>query len=329
MVCTLRKTMERSVRIVLLLILMAALSSVSRAEVISGIAAVVNDEIITTFDVDKETVLLVREAEKKGPMTDAVKGQLRATALKRLIDKKLIDQKIKELDIKISEEEVRQSIEDVKKQNNLTQEALVAALAGQGLSFDQYKAQIKEQLERVRLMSQEVRSKIQVGLKEVMDYYNANRNKYGEDELFRARHIFFKLDKNAPAEEIKRVMAKAMEVLQEARSGGDFAELAKKYSDDPRAATDGGDLGTFKKGEMLPEIENTVIAMNPGDISDLVITPAGIHIIKLEKKSVGNVKPFEEVKGEIEETLYAKKSEERFNQWLEELRKAAAIEIKQ
>lgn len=320
--------MTRTFKTLFLALLLAALPIASSAEVLNRIAAIVNDDIITTYDVDKETSLLVKEAEKKGPLTEAVKVQLRANALNRLIDKKLIEQKIRELDIKVTEEEVRQSMEEVKKQNNLSQESLIAALAAQGLSFDQYKAQLKEQLERLRLMSQEVRSKIQVGVKEIMDYYNANRARYGEDELYRARHIFFKVAKDAPVDEVKRVMATAMSVLQEARSGKDFAELAKKYSDDPGAAKDGGELGAFKKGDMLPEIEGAVVNMKPGDISDLVHTPAGLHIIKLEKKSLGTIKPFDEVKGEIEELLYKKKSEERFNQWVDDLKKGAAIEIK-
>jgi peptidyl-prolyl cis-trans isomerase SurA len=123
-------------------------------------------------------------------------------------------------------------------------------------------------------------------------------------------------------------MMTAANVLFEARSGKDFAELARKHSDDPGAKTDGGDLGTFKKGEMLPEIEATVLKMKPGEISELVVTTAGIHIIKLEERSAGKPKPFEEVKGEIEEALYRKKSEDRFNQWLADLRKGASIEIK-
>jgi peptidyl-prolyl cis-trans isomerase SurA len=188
---------------------------------------------------------------------------------------------------------------------------------------------MKEQLERLRLMSQEVKSKIQVSEREVQEYYEANKAQFREENSYRARHIFFKVEKNATAEQIKKAMEKALIVLDEARSKADFAELAKKYSDDPNAAKDGGDLGNFKKGDMLPEIENAVIGMNPGEISDLVTTPAGFHIIKLEEKSLDKIKPFESVKGAIDELLYRKKSEERFNQWSEELRKAATVEIKQ
>ena len=312
----------------LAIIAIALLPVTAGAELISGIAAIVNDDVITTYEVEKEAALVAKEMEKRSPAEAADKTALSKTALNRLIDKKLIEQKIKELDIRVSEEEVRQSIEDVKKQNKLTQEALVAALAAQGLTFDQYKAQLKEQLERLRLMSQEVRAKIQVGEREMREYYDANRAKYGEEEFFHARQIYFKIGKDAPVSEVERVTAKAVKVLQEAKSGKDFAELAKKYSDDPAAAKDGGDLGTFKKGDMIPEIERAVDTMKPGEISDLVRTPAGIHIIKLEERTKGKAKPFEEVKAEIEDFLYKKKSEDRFNQWVTDLRKGAAIEIK-
>lgn len=311
----------------LILLLLTALPSVAAAEVIDAIAAIVNDDLITTYEVDKEASLMAREAARK-PGLSADQAQLRTAALNQLIDKKLAEQKVRELDIKVSEEELRQAIDDVKKQNSLTQETLVAALQAQGLTFDQYKNQLREQIERLRLMGQEVRAKIQVGDKEIRAYYDANLKRYS-DEMFQARHIFFRINEKTPPEDVKRIMATAMSVLQEARSGKDFAELAKKYSEDKLTAMEGGELGTFKKGETLPEIESTVEIMKEGDISDLVITPAGFHIIMLEKRSAKNVKTFDEVKGEIEELLYRKKSEERFNQWAAELRKGAAIEIKQ
>ncbi len=306
---------------------MAALPCVAAAELLDGIAAVVNGELITTHEVEQEASLIVKNAgNKPGPTLE--KAQLRSAALNQLIDKKLIDQKIKELDVKVSEEELRQAIEDVKKQNNLTQEALVAALAAQGLTFEQYKAQLKEQLARLQLMSQEVRSKIQVGEAEMKAYYEANYKSYNE-EMFQARHIFFMIGQKAPEDEGRRIMATAASVLQEIRNGKDFAELAQKYSDDKLTAKDGGDLGTFKKGEMLPDIEHVLETMKPGEVSNLVKTPAGVHIIKLEKKFTRSTRTFDEVKREIEEILYKKKSEDRFKQWAADLKKNAAIEIRQ
>jgi peptidyl-prolyl cis-trans isomerase SurA len=310
-------------------IVLAGASLPVRAELVSGIAAIVNEDVVTSYEVDKELAFLVKEAEQKGPVTPEARKELRKTTLNMLIDKRLILQKIKELNIQVSEEEVRQAVEDVKKQNKLSQEALVGALLNQGLTFDQYKTQLKEQLERLRLMSMEVKAKVQVSDREMRDYYEANKAAYSTDESYRARHIFFRIPKNATAEEIKKAMARAVNVINEARSGMDFAELARKYSDEATAAKDGGDLGVFKKGDMLPEIEGAVLGMKAGEISELVSTPAGFHIIKLEERIVAKAKPCEEVKAGIEDLLYKKKSEERFSQWAADLRKGAAIEIKQ
>jgi len=295
------------------------------AQQIDGIAAIVNEEPITTVEVDKEYLQMQKEQEK---LPAAEKMGLKSAALNRLVDKKLIDQKIRDLDIRVSDEEVKLSIEDVKKQNNIDQQALEKALAGQGLSFEQYKRQLKEQLERLRLMSQEVRSKIQVGEREIRDYYEANRAKFGAEEQFKARHIFFKVEKKGGAGELAKAEAVANEVLKEARAGKDFVELARKYSTDPAAARDGGDLGTFKKDDMVPEIGDTVAAMKPGEVSSLVLSPAGLHIIKLEERTQGAGKSFDEVKGEIEDLLYKKKADERFAQWVKDLRASAAIEIR-
>ncbi|AJE04744.1 peptidylprolyl isomerase [Geobacter pickeringii] len=313
----------------LIITLSLAAPGVSFAAVVDRIVAVVNDELITSYAVEKEKATLLKEVERQQlPPDDPARAKLDETALNRLIDRKLVEQKVRELDIRVSEEEIRQAIEDVKRQNKLSQEALVAALANQGLSFDQYKAQIREQLERLRLVSQEVRAKIQVGEREMREYYEANRTKFGAEESFRARNIFFRLDDKMPADAVKKVMTTAMTVLYEAKGGKDFADLARQYSDDPAAKKNGGDLGTFRKEDILPEFEENLTRMKPGEVSDLINTPTGLHILKLEARIPGTPKPFEQVKAEIEDILYRKKSEDRFNQWVADLRKGAAIEIK-
>jgi peptidyl-prolyl cis-trans isomerase SurA len=317
--------MAKIFTVITLLALLAMQPISSSAQQIDGIAATVNDEVITTLEVDREYLQMQKDLER-APAGE--KPPVKSDALNRLVDKKLIDQKIRELDIKVPDDEVRAAIEDVKKQNSLSQEALVQALAGQGLTFDQYKNQLKEQLERVRMMGQEVRSKVQVGEREIRDYYDANRAKYGVEELFHARHIFFKVDKKAGAEELARTEALANSVLKEAVAGKDFAQLAKKYSTDPAAAKDGGDLGTFRKADMLPEIGETVASMKPGQVSPLVLSPAGLHIIKLEEKSISAGKSFDEVKTTIEDLLYKKKTDDRFAQWVKDLRTSAVIEIR-
>jgi peptidyl-prolyl cis-trans isomerase SurA len=298
--------------------------------VVNTIAAIVNDEVITLYEVDREAKPVIREMEKKSPLDAAAKSKIRREALEHLIEKKLIDQKVRELNLRVGEEELRLAIEDVKKQNNMTsQEVLISALASQGLTYEQYRAQLREQIEKLKLVSMEVRAKIHVSESEMRAYYEENQSKYSLEDTFRARHIFFKASEKTPAEELKRTMATALLVLAEAKSGKDFAELAKSYSEDPAARKDGGDLGSFKKGDMMPELEAAIVIMKPGDVSELVYTPTGFHIIKLEERTAGKVKPFESVKVEIEETIYRKKSEDRFNLWAKELRGKSSIEIKE
>jgi len=315
--------------IALSLLLVVVVPSVPASE-LSRIVAVVNDEVITSYALDREKAALLKEADRQQPpLDDQTRSRLADTALDRLIDKKLVEQKVRELDIRVSEEEVRQAIEDVKRQNKLSQEALVAALASQGLSFDQYKAQLREQLERLRLVSMEVKAKIHVSEREIREYYEANRARFGGDDIFRARTIYFKLDDKMPADKVKKIMTTALTVLFEARSGKDFAELSRQYSDDPAAKQTGGDIGSFSKGDVQPEFAENLAKMQPGEISDLVYTAGGLYIIKVEERRPGTAKPFESVKSEVEDQLYRKKSEERFNQWVADLRKGAAIEIKQ
>ena len=297
-------------------------------KLLNAIAAVVNDEIITLYEVNREAKPVFSENEKKSVVDDAMASRIRHSVLDSLVDKKLVEQKIKELNIKVAEEEIQQAIEDVKKQNNLSREALLKALAGQGLTYDQYHDKLQEQLEKLKLISMEVRSKIQVGDTEVREYYEANQSKYREDETFRARHIFFRTGEKSSAADIKASMTTALMVLSEAKSGKDFAELAKTYSEDPAARKDGGDLGRFKKGDMQIELEQVIMTLKPGEVSELISTPMGLHLIKLEERNAGKLKSFESVKNEIEEQLYRKKSDERFSQWAKDLRTKSSVEIR-
>jgi peptidyl-prolyl cis-trans isomerase SurA len=320
--------MKRPTLLAFILILILAGSA--SGEQLSAIAAVVNDDVVTTLEVEKESALLIREAEreKKEPLGEPEREKMRSLALAKLIDKRLVEQKVRELGIRVGDDDIKQAIEDVKRQNNLTQEAFVLALKGQGLTLDEYRAQLKEQLERLRLVSMEVKAKIQVGEREMREYYQANAVRFGGGEVYRARHILFRLDKKATSAEIKRIMEHALTVLYEARSGTDFDTLVRKYSEDPNAQKNGGDLGTFRRGELVAEIEEAVSGMKAGDVSDLVSTALGLHIIRLDSRQPGTPKPFDQVKAEVEDILYRKKSEERFNRWVADLRDKAAIEVR-
>jgi peptidyl-prolyl cis-trans isomerase SurA len=293
------------------------------AETVSRVAVLVNDEPITSYDIAKEQATMEKGLGSK-PLDAAGKAQLREAVLGSLINKKLIEQKVRELEIRVGDEEVRQAIEDVKRANNISEQDLRAALLAQGISYELYTAQVKEQLERLRLVSMEVRSKVQVSDAELKEYFAAHADKFQVDEAFRARQIFLAVPKEA---DLPRVTAQAEKILKEAKSGADFAALAAKYSTDS-SAKEGGDLGYLKKGEILPEFEAALQQLKPGEISGLIRTAAGIHLLKLEEYRPGKRQDFESARRDVEDQLYKSKSEERFNKWLQELRSNASIEIK-
>ena len=174
----------------------------------------------------------------------------------------------------------------------------------------------------------EVRSKVYVSDREAQQYYDSHRQNYAEDELFRARHIFVKIDEKAPAAQIQAAMDKALKILYEARQGKDFAKLAVQYSEDPAAKKDGGDLGTFKRGDMMADLEKALISLKPGEVGELVSTPSGLHIVKLEERVSNRYKPFNTVAAEIRELLHKQKQDERFNTWMKELKQNASIIVK-
>lgn len=301
----------------------------AQAKMLNAVVAIVNDEIITLHDLNRESEAAINVAGQGKPLDKAVLTQIKQNTLEQLVEKKLVEQKTRELNINISDEELKLAVEELKKQHQIpTDEALNVALAAQGMTIAQFRDKIREDLEKNKLIAMEVRSKVQVSESEMRTYYNANQDKYTGEESFHARHIFFRTSEKDSPEDLKNTMNKAMSVLAEAKDGKDFVELAKRYSEDPAARKDGGDLGIFKKGDMLADLEQTILAMKTGDISNLVQTPTGLHIIKLEERIKSQVRPFESLKPEIENILYNQKTEGRFNQWAKDLRSRATIDMK-
>jgi peptidyl-prolyl cis-trans isomerase D len=135
------------------------------------------------------------------------------------------------------------------------------------------------------------------------DYYEDHINSFKEKKQVRARHILFRLAENASKEEEAKVRAKALQVLKMAKEGENFAQLAKKYSEDPGTKKEGGDLGYFSSGQMVKPFEDAAFKLKKGEISGLVRTPFGYHIIKVEDIKEARTKSFEEVRNQIAETL--------------------------
>jgi parvulin-like peptidyl-prolyl isomerase len=172
----------------------------------------------------------------------------------------------------------------------------------------------------------EVRSRLVILETELQEAYQQSQSQYRVAGELTVSHILFLVPEGAAAEQEERAKAKAATVLQQLRSGADFAAMARQHSEGP-SAEGNGLLGTFRAGELLPGFEEAVAGLQPGEISDLVRTQVGWHIIRLEDNKAGGHRPFEEVREELRSELLRTKTEHKYTEWLESLRQQSYITI--
>jgi peptidyl-prolyl cis-trans isomerase SurA len=301
----------------------------AQARLVEKVAAVVGENIILASEVEEKAGPLLTEA---GRITDPGKRSARATELRhevleRLIDDELILQQAADLKLSISSEQVDQSIDEIKRQNSITDDQLRDALKGQGMSMPAYRADLKRQLLRFRVLNIQVGSRVSISDDEVKTYYERHM-KTGGNVQVRASHIFVAIPDGADAAAVKEKLAQAQKLLERAQSGEDFAKLAKQYSDDAATRAEGGDLGTFGK-DMLPRaIEELVFSMKVGEIRGPVRADRGFHVIKLIERKEKDAKPLEEVKDDIRIQLRQKEMERQTKTYLAELRKKTLVDVR-
>jgi peptidyl-prolyl cis-trans isomerase SurA len=299
-----------------------------QALMIDRIVARVNDDVITLSELQEEGLPLFERlrANYTGKELESQVQRAEREFLEQLILKRLQLQYAGQIGITASENEINTALKDVLTRNNLTQEQLTDLLTREGLTLQDYKDRLREQIILARLMNQAVRSRVSVDASEVEAYYKAHQDEFDQPAQVRVRHIFLRIDSGAARPQVDGVHERAALILREARNGGDFANLARRYSEDATAAN-GGDLGFIKRGQALPEFEEVIFAMKEGDISEVIRTPNGLHIVKVETFSKGSERSFSEMKTEIERRLLQEKIEKRFQDWTKELKDKAFIEI--
>ncbi|MGZ3447627.1 MAG: peptidylprolyl isomerase, partial [Myxococcaceae bacterium] len=249
-------------------------------------------------------------------------------ALDAMIDEKLVDSELRELKVSISDKEVDAAVEEVKKSYNLTDEQLSLAVAKEGLTLTEYREQMRKQIARYKLINEKVRKNIKVSEADVKSEYDRMMRSEGEDYEVHIRHILIAVSRSAPQPQVEEARRKATAIAAEARQPGvDFAELAKKRSEGS-SSSDGGDLGFFKRGTMVPEFEKVAFSLKTGEVSDPVRTQFGWHVLKLEEIRKLGMKPLAEVRPEIEERLRRQQAERLTTQYMETLRNAAVVEKK-
>jgi peptidyl-prolyl cis-trans isomerase SurA len=300
----------------------------AQALMIDRIVARVNDDVITLSELQEEGLPLFERlrANYTGKELEYQVQHAEREFLDQLILRRLQLQYASQIGINAAENEINAALKDVLNRNNMTQEALTALLTREGLTLQDYKDRLREQIILARLMNQTVRSRVSVDASEVEAYYKAHQDDFSQPAQARVRHIFFRIDPEAAPPQVDAVRERASQVLQEARNGGDFGDLARRYSEDATAAN-GGDLGVIKRGQALPEFEEVIFALREGDVSEVVRTPNGLHIVKIDAFTKGSEQSFPEIKAEIERRLLQEKIEQRFQDWTNELRDRAFIEI--
>lgn len=296
--------------------------------VVDRVAAVVNQEIITLSEVEKEIAPLKKEIVTEDRLEKQKQMQaLCRRVLERLIEEKLIDQEVKKSGIKISSKDVEATVEEVKRRNNVTQEDLERALAVEGLTLETYKKQVEKGLQRQKLIQWSVKVEENAGEKEFREFYQKNISRYRTNETYRPGQILFVIPKGAAPEEIREIRKKCQKVLEKIKKGEDFGEMALLYSEDA-SNRDHGDLGYFKKGELLPVFEREALRLKVGEVSGIIRTEFGFHIIKLLDRKGIDPLPFEEVVERVKADYHDSEMEKAFRQYLSTLREKAVIEIR-
>jgi peptidyl-prolyl cis-trans isomerase SurA len=298
-------------------------------EVVDRIAALVNGDVITLSEVDEmggQFFEKVRQTSTAEEREEKMK-KARVEVLGHLIESKLLDEEMKKRKIEVPERDVDAAINDVLKNSGFTEVELRKFLAREGMTYSAYRQKVKDELGKMRLVNREIKSKIVINEDEMRKYYQDNQQKFTEPLEVKIQQIFFPLPPDAPKDEAAAVQAEARAILEKARKGDDFTELAKNYSKGPEAS-EGGLLGWFKQKELLPELDEAGFKLKTGEFSELIRSSAGFHIIRVLERRGGEPRPFAEVQFKIREEMSQDEAEKKFQEWLKDLRAKAYVEIR-
>lgn len=310
-----RKLFSIMTCVMFVLAMFSALEAVAEP---TDVVAKVNGEEILQQDVDQIIQSFVLpQIKAQNPEAEEIpeeqKAQIEKNIVEQLVTERLLMQKAKEAGIVADEALVNERFEQAKTQRP-------------DLSEDVLKGLIEKDSMIQQLLEAEVISKVTVSDEDAQKFYDEQKEQFQEAEQVQASHILIQVAQDASDEDKQAARQKIDEVLTLAKEGGDFAELAKEYSEGP-SKDQGGDLGFFPKGAMVKPFEEVAFAMNEGDISDVVETQFGYHIIKLIGKKEAREVPFEEVKEQLKGSLQRQKTSAEIKTWVENLKAQAELEI--
>lgn len=299
------------------------------AEIVDRIAAVVNDEIVSLYELRQAFRPYLARVKSLGYPAErekAVLSKIRRDLLDQLIDKKLTGQEVKRLNISVGEEEVDSTFERIKSSRGYSDEEFRKALTEESLTIGEYREQLKEQLLRAKLINLEVKSKVVITDKDVQAYYDRHKDIYGAEKKYHLRNIILRVSETADEKEKRIVYNRIKKIQEKLQQGESFQRLAKNHSEST-LADEGGDLGFFKLDELSPQLQKALANLAAGDYTPILDTDQGYQIFYVQEVKTIVGKTVEEASSEIEEKLYKEIVDRKFQSWIEALRNRSHIKI--
>lgn len=291
-----------------------------------GQAAIVNGSGIHLDELEEELTLISGQMAAQGqPVTEAQKDDFRRRVLDSMISRMLLLEEAESEGIEVSDEELDSQMTRIRGQFQ-SDEEYEDALAAQNLTPERLRKDLKDNLIIQELLKKEVEDKVTVTDDEAIAYYDNNTVQFKQPEQVKASHIIVTLEEGAGEEEKAEARAKIEDILSRLEGGKDFAELAEEVSEGPSASR-GGDLGYFGRGQMVKSFEDAAFALESGELSGIVETQFGYHIIKVTDRKESSTIGYEEVKNQIKDFLIQQKQSEAFDTYLQNLKDNAEIEI--
>jgi peptidyl-prolyl cis-trans isomerase C len=288
------------------------------------VLARVNGEAISKSDF--EDAIRTAEQQAGTPVPPDQRDRVYRQILDQMIGYKLLTQESKARKVNIPDADVEARIISLKQQFP-TEDAFKQALAQRHTTVEQIKADARQNLAISKLVDDEIAPKVAVKAEDVQSFYQQNPQNFKESEKVHASHILISAPKTADAATRDKARAKAEAILKDVQSGKDFATLAKQNSEDPGSAANGGDLGFFQQGQMVPQFNEVAFSLKPGAVSKVVETDFGYHIIKVIEKQPGRTVPLDEAKPRIEQYLEAQNREKQTASFVNGLRAKGKVEV--
>jgi peptidyl-prolyl cis-trans isomerase SurA len=294
--------------------------------VVEQIVARVDDRVIDTSDYARAEKEVEQDA-KRQDMTPEQLAHEKKDLLRNLIDEQLLLAKGKQLGITGEDQLIRQ-LDEIRKQNHLkSMQALQNAVESQGLSWQDFKQQIRQNIIRSEVIRQKVMPNIRINPEEVQAYYDRHKSEFEHPEQIRLSEILIPTPNPDDAAQVAQAKQKVDAIYKQLKGGANFAKLAKADSHGPRASQ-GGDLGVFKKGQLAPELEQDTFSLKAGQFTKPIQTRQGWIILAVTQHENAGVAPLDQVQNQIMNTIGDREMQPALRQYLSKLREEAYIDIR-